>query len=66
MCQGCGQDWSRVRIIKLHACLRHGNDLATTTNIINTNKVTRDAVLTNVAVMGHFVGGFSRDVQPEM
>ena len=45
MCQGCGQDWSRVRIIKLHACLRHGNDWATTTNIINKNKVTRDAAV---------------------
>ena len=45
MCQGCGQDWSRLSIIKLHACLRHGNDLATTTNIINTNKVTRDAAV---------------------
>ena len=44
MCQGCGQDWSRDRIIKMHACLRHRNDWATTTNIINKNKVTRDAV----------------------
>ena len=32
-------------IIKLHACLRHGNDWATTTNIINKNKVTRDAAV---------------------
>ena len=45
MCQGCGQDWSRVRTIKKHACLRHGNDSATTTNIINKNKVTRDAAV---------------------
>ena len=45
MCQGCGQDWSRVRIIKVHACLRHGNDWATTTNSINKNKVTRDAAV---------------------
>ena len=45
MCRGCGQDWSRARIIKLHACLRHDNDLATTTNIINTNNVTRDAAV---------------------
>ena len=45
MCQGCGQDWSRARIIKMHACLRHGNDSATTTNIINKNKVTWDAAV---------------------
>ena len=29
----------------MHACLRHGNDWATTTNIINKNKVTRDAAV---------------------
>ena len=45
MCQECGLDWSRVRIIKMHACLRHGNDWATTTNIINKIKVTRDAAV---------------------
>ena len=45
MCRGCGQDRSRVRIIKMHACLRHSNDWATTTNIINKNKVTRDAAV---------------------
>ena len=29
----------------MHACLGHGNDWATTTNIINKNKVTRDAAV---------------------
>ena len=29
----------------MHACLRHGNGWATTTNIINKNKVTRDAAV---------------------
>ena len=29
----------------MHSCLRHGNDSATTMNIINKNKVTRDAAV---------------------